>query len=307
MRGPVVLLGGGGFIGTALARELARRGYRVRVVSRRAPPELPRGVRWHRGAIDSRRAVQRALKGAACVFHLACESVPGTGNAPAIEARDNLLPSLRLLQWLPQLGDARLVFVSSGGTIYGDRRGARAGENHPTAPLSYYAAGKAALESFLGAFARLHRRDVILLRPANVYGPGQKPAAGFGVVPALLRAAARRRPFVSFGSGDAVRDYLYIDDLVALCLRLLRAPAREGIRIYNAGSGRGCSLNQLIATTERVTGRRIERLRQPARRGDVQRIVLDSRRAQRELRWRPAVALPEGLARTWRWYTTSPR
>lgn len=303
--GPIVLLGGGGFMGTALARAFVDQGRPVRILSRRKPANLPRGARWHRGALDDVRAAKSALTGAACVFHLACSSVPGTRNSASAEARENLLPTLRLLDWLPD--GARLVFVSSGGAIYGDPAGARASESQPVAPWSYYAAGKAAIESFLSAHARQRAQDVIVLRPANVYGPGQQRARGFGVIPALLDAAANNRPFTTFGAGDAVRDYLYIDDFSALCLALARLPTRFGVRTYNAGSGRGHALRRLISAVERAAGRSIARVRKPARPGDVPRIVLDIRRAQRELRWRPKVALAEGLARTWRWYTASPR
>jgi len=300
----VVLLGGSGFIGTALARAFAGAGHPVRIVSRSKPARLPRGVAWVRGSIGDASAVARASRGAGCIFHLASDSVPGTVNTPAQEARANLMPSLAALGVLPER--ARVVFLSSGGAIYGEPARARARENDPVAPLSYYAAGKAALESFLGAYARQHRRDVVLLRPSNVYGPGQEAAPGFGLVPALFSAAAGGAPFRLFGDGATVRDFIYIDDLCALCLTLARARLGPGVRAYNAGSGRGHSVAQVLAAAERIAGARIARVRMPARRADVHRIVLDPGKARRELGWRPRVSLEEGLRRTWRWHA-SPR
>jgi UDP-glucose 4-epimerase len=299
--GPVVLLGGAGFLGTALARHLAGAGREVRIVSRRPQAaSFPRT--YFRGSLDDRALARRALRDASWIVHLASESVPGTAFGAAGEAEASVLPTLRLLGWLPEITDARMLFVSTGGAIYGSVATADARESAPLAPLSYYAAGKASLEAFLSAYSHQNGRSTIVLRPSNVYGPGQPVRAGFGVVPTLLEAAAARRSFTVFGTGATIRDYLYVDDFVELCARLLESPARPGVTTLNAGSGRGCSVNRLMGLVETVTGRNIRRVLRPARPGDVHRIVLNPARAHALTGWRASVSLREGVMRTWRWY-----
>lgn len=303
-QGAIVILGGGGFIGTALACRLAGEGRAVRVVSRRPrPAALPREVSYHRGPLDEKQC-RKALRGAAWIVHLASESVPGTPYGPAGEGLAGVLPTLRLLEWLPEF-PARLLFVSTGGAIYGNVAARRARENARLAPLSYYAAGKASLEAFISAYTHLNRRSTLVVRPSNVYGPGQPIRAGFGVVPTLLEAAASGRPFELLGAGATVRDFLYIDDFTDLCRRLLDAECAPGVTTLNAGSGRGHSVRELVGLVEQITGQPIRRVTRPARPGDVQRVVLNPREARRLTGWRIAVTLPEGLLRTWRWYSAS--
>lgn len=304
--GAIVLLGGAGFIGTALAGRLAADGREVRIVSRRrqAPPP---GVAFHRGSLDDRALMRRALADARWIVHLASESVPGAPFGAGAEAEASVLPTLRLLEWLPEVSDARMLFVSTGGAIYGSVATADARESAPLAPLSYYAAGKASIEAFLSAYSHQNRRSTIVVRPSNVYGPGQPVRAGFGVVPTLLEAAATGRPFTVFGAGTTIRDYLYVDDFIELCVRLLDSSGRPGVTTVNAGSGRGCSVNRLIGLVENVTGLRVRRVPRPARRGDVHRIVLNPLRARSRTGWRVSVPLREGLLRTWRWYCDTRR
>lgn len=303
----VLILGGAGFIGSALARRLAGDGRPVQILSRRPRPPLPRGVAYFRGSLDDRAVVKRALRGTGWVVHVAAESVPATPLGPVAEAMASVLPTLRFLEWLPQLSEARLLFVSTGGAIYGNVPARHARERAVLAPLSYYAAGKASLEAFLSAYSHLNQRSTAVVRPSNVYGPGQPVRAGFGVVPSLLSAAASGRPFEVLGSGAIVRDYLYVDDLVELCCRLFECPVWPGVVRLNAGSGRGHSVEQLIRLVESVTNRSIRRLPRPGRRGDVRRIVLNSDEAFNLTGWRASVPLREGLIRSWQWYSESPR
>lgn len=303
--GPVVLLGGAGFIGTALAARLAASGREVRTVSRRRHAASPGA--YYRGSLDDRALARRVLRDASWIVHLASESVPGTPFGAAAEAEASVLPTLRLLEWMPEVSDARLLFVSTGGAIYGSVATANARESAPLAPLSYYAAGKASLEAFLSAYSHQNRRSTIVVRPSNVYGPGQPVRAGFGVVPTLLEAAATGRRFTVFGSGATIRDFLYVDDFTGLCACLLGSSPKPGLTTLNAGSGRGCSVNRMIDLVENVTGRHVRRVNRSARSGDVHRIVLNPARALALTGWRASMPLREGLIRTWQWYCDNQR
>ncbi|MEQ8514099.1 MAG: NAD-dependent epimerase/dehydratase family protein, partial [Chromatocurvus sp.] len=167
-------------------------------------------------------------------------------------------------------------------------------------------AGKAAAELFLEVFHHQHGNLVTLLRPANLYGPGQPLRARFGVIPAVLYALARGTAFTCYGDGEQVRDFLYIEDAVDLMLRAGRVEPDEsagedgaGIEIYNLGSGAGVCLNTLMTTAESVTGRVLRRENVVARAADLRASILDCRQVRARFGWTPATSLESGLRQTW--------
>ncbi len=296
MSGHILLLGGGGFIGQALARRLAELGQPVTVVARNVPFHTLPGVVWRRGDISDAALIKETLTGCRAVIHLATTSTPGTySREPLREGEENLRPLLQLMQTMDSCLEVPLVYLSSGGAIYGNPRTLPVTEEHGLAPLSYHAAGKAAAEHFLGVFARQGHR-VIILRPSNVYGPGQPLKAGFGVIRTLLEHLRRGTHMEIWGDGKTVRDYLYIDDFVDACLKVMHHPVAD---TFNVGSGEGHSLNELCRLAEQVTGRQLELHYRSARGGDVKAVVLDIGRIRRETGWMPQVNLEEGLRRTW--------
>ncbi len=297
MDGHILILGGGGFIGQALARRLVELGEQVVVLARNTPPaHALRSVVWRRGDLSDTDLIKETLTGCRSVIHLATTSTPGTySREPLREGQENILPLLQLMQVLDSSPAVPLVYLSSGGAIYGNPQILPVAEDHCLAPLSYHAAGKAAAEHFLGVFARQGHR-VAILRPSNVYGPGQQAKAGFGVIRTLLDHLRRDTPMEIWGDGKTVRDYVYIDDLVEACLRALRYP--ESVT-FNVGSGVGHSLEDLCHLAEQVTGRQLKLRYRPARGGDVKAVVLDIGRICRETGWMPQVDLEEGLRRTW--------
>ncbi|MFZ2333456.1 MAG: NAD-dependent epimerase/dehydratase family protein [Sideroxyarcus sp.] len=296
MDGHFLLLGGGGFIGQALARRLAELGEPVMVVARNAPIHTFPGVVWRRGDISDTALIKEVLTGCRAVIHLATTSTPGTySREPLREGEENFLPLLRLMQTLDSSPELPLLYLSSGGAIYGNPQTLPVTEEHLLAPMSYHAAGKAAAEHFLGVFARQGHR-VAILRPSNVYGPGQPHKASFGVIRSLLEHLRRGTSMEIWGDGETVRDYLYIDDLVEACLKTLEHPVSV---TFNVGNGAGYSLNELCQLAQRVTGRQLELRYRPARTGDVKAVVLDVGRIRRETGWMPLVNLEEGLHRTW--------
>lgn len=293
----ILLIGGTGFIGRALALRLATKGHNVHVLSRTGWGNTPSppGVLVHHADQGNAERLAPLLDTCCQVFHLAAATTPAdTVWQPAREAEQNLLPALRFLECAQNFPDNRYFFLSTGGALYGEA--ARAAEDTLPHPISYHGAGKFALEQFFGVLGQRHPGRLTVLRPSNVYGPAQPLRPGFGIIPTLLERARDGECITVFGDGSAVRDYLYIDDLVDACLHAMAGPAGT----YNLGSGEGYSINQLLDMIGYMTGKPLRIDYQPARASDVQRIVLNTRRAQEHLGWQSRVGLLEGLQRCWR-------
>jgi UDP-glucose 4-epimerase len=300
MTNGVLLLGGTGFLGTALAARLAVGGRNIHVVSRSAPAGEIGAVRYHRASLDDSKLIARLMTECSTVVHLASATTPGSsGRRPLYELDLNLAPTLRLLDLMTSIHPSRLIFVSSGGTLYGNPERLPADEKSILRPLSYHGAGKMALEAFLAAYAHESGVPVAVLRPSNLYGPGQTLRHGFGVVRTMLEHARTGSAFEIWGDGETVRDFLYIDDMVEVCARAISADRMEGT--FNVGSGVGYSLNQLAGIVERQCGRPLEVIRRAPRRTDVRAIVLDISNIRSRLSWKPAISLEEGVRRTWEW------
>lgn len=303
MNDATFILGAAGFIGRSLAFRLASRGHSVVAATRR--PEIFDHPLVHNvvAAWDERAHFMQWLPSCRAVVHAASSSTPGSSAAqPQLDG--NLRATLALVEALQETPDRRLVYLSSAGTLYGERD-VPACEGDPLRPRSYHGAGKAAAEHFLGAWAAQYGGTAILLRPSNVYGPGQPARAGFGVIPAAFDSALRGQPLSIWGDGSMVRDYLYVDDLLALCESALRDPLAAGAQVFNAASGKGVALNELIDTIETITGTAIERRHVTARRVDIHAITVDNTAARAKFGWSPAISLSEGLRHTWQWFSSN--
>lgn len=299
-RNGILLIGGTGFLGTALARALATSGREVHVLARSAEPGQRAGVSYHCGAMDEARIVTPLLQKCNTVVHLAASSTPGNLSASMLsEIEHSLLPSARLLNIMEAVTPSRLLFISSGGSLYGNPQHLPVGEQQGTSPISCHAAGKISLEAFFTTFANASNIPLAILRPSNLYGPGQALRAGFGIVRTLLEKARQGKPIEIRGDGNSVRDYLYIDDAVDACLRLIDSPQATGP--FNAGSGHGVSIATLVGLCSDTTGHSIPVIYLPAPNTDVRAIVLDSARLATETGWSPSWSLEDGLRQTWSW------
>jgi UDP-glucose 4-epimerase len=293
-----VLLIGGGFIGQALARHLVAGGRVVHVLGRHVASGLRDGIVSHRGCQSDATVIAPLLKYCDAVVHLASATTPGSSaRAPARDVAENLVPLAGFLEALADAGPKRVLFLSSGGAIYGNPESLPATECHPPQPISWHAAGKAAAEIFMETFARQTGAPVAILRPANVYGPGQSLQAGFGLVRNLLDKARSGEAVEIWGSGQQMRDFLYIDDLVDACTRLLDTPMATGV--FNAGSGVGTTLLELVELVRQVTGRDLPVQLMPGRGIDVEGIWLDCSRLHEATGWQPTTTLADGLMHTW--------
>lgn len=214
-----------------------------------------------------------------------------------LEAEGNLLPIAQFIETLASRPPRRLFYVSSGGAIYGDVTPQPVCEEDHATPLSYHAAGKVAAEAFMSAFSHANAVPLTILRPANLYGPGQPLRSGFGVVRTLFDKAMNHEEVEIWGDGSATRDYLFIDDAVAACLALLARTKTTGV--FNIGSGVGTSLDQLVTMIGDVIGEPLAVTRRPVRKTDVHAIQLDCARIREATGWTAKTPLQAGLQLTW--------
>ncbi len=307
MRNAVVVFGGNGFVGRHLLHHLARAGEDVVALVTKPPGQPVAGVEYVAGTFHTPDAFTPWLNQARLIIHAASRSTPGqSAGQPLNELRDNLTPTLALLDALQRAPECALLYLSSGGTLYGDTTQHPANEIDTIRPKSYYGAGKAAAEHFIHAYAMQFNRAATIVRPSNLYGPGQTLRSGFGVIPTAFDRIQRRAPLTVWGDGSAVRDYLYIDDFIYLCLAISRQLMPVGSRVFNAASGHGVSLNELLAHIEGITGQTLATEYDHQRSVDVARVVLSPNAAAAHYGWQPQTALTTGLRATWDWWQNLP-
>lgn len=300
-----LIVGGNGFIGGHLAWRLSENGGEVRVYDR-SPGKLragPPGAEYVEGELGNHGLIREALSGVEVVYHFVSTTLPKTSNDdPIYDVRSNLVDTIQLLESCVEAGARKVIFASSGGTVYGRPETLPVAEDHPTAPISSYGIVKLAIEKYLGLFHYLHGLDFAALRVSNPYGPYQNPEGKQGAVGVFLNRLYTGRPITIWGDGEVVRDYLYVSDLVDALEQA--ALIETGEKVLNIGSGNGLSLNALIRCIYEVVGEAPDVEYLPSRPLDVPASVLDVRRAQAELGWEPETGLAEGVERTWNWIQT---
>jgi UDP-glucose 4-epimerase len=302
----ILVIGAGGFVGTRLLQAFAERKQGVIAIGRHAFATPGADTETIIAAGHDPREYLPLLQRCRAVVHVASASTPGSSAAqPLMELEENLRPTLALLQALQEHPAIPLLYVSSGGTLYEAEADMDADESAMVAPRSYHGAGKIAAEHFIAAWCRQFRASATIVRPSNLYGPGQAERAGFGIVPTAFGKILRGETLQVWGDGSAERDYLYIDDFTRLCVAILDAAPARGARVINACNGTSISLNELFGEIERVTGRILQRRYQAARAVDMPRVEMQADRARELYGWTPAVALPTGLEHTWQWFETT--
>jgi UDP-glucose 4-epimerase len=295
-----LVLGGRGFIGSHLVDALLSRGYIVRCFDR---PNVQLLSQSHlsndrfelcEGDIVSEADVGAALGDCDACFHLVSTTLPKSSNAdPIFDVESNVLGTLRLLAQAVQSGLRKLVFVSSGGTVYGKPRQIPILEEHATNPVCSYGITKLSIEKYLHLFLELHGLEYTVLRLANPFGEGQRIHASQGAIAVFIGKILRGEPIEIWGDGSVVRDYIYIKDVVDALLAALDRTTEE--RVFNIGSGYGRSLNEVIDSIETATGCYADRRYMPARQFDVPANVLGISRAKELLDWSPKVSFETGL------------
>ncbi len=296
-----LVLGAGGFIGSHLCHALVHAGALVHGFGRRpAFAQLP-PMRFTAGEFTDRAALAVAMDGAEIVFHLLGGTNPEVSNKdPIADLQVNTIASIQMAELCRAAGVRTIVFISSGGAVYGVPAAIPIPEDAPTEPISAYGINKLMVEKYLRLYARLGGARPVILRVGNPFGPYQSPFRRQGLVPALIETVLAGRPAEIWGDGQVVRDYLYVGDVADA---MVSAALYEGPhRVFNIGSGQGRSVLAVLEGIGAVLGRELlPPVFQPGRRADVSANVLDTGRAARELGWRPRMNWDEGISRTAEW------
>jgi UDP-glucose 4-epimerase len=300
-----LILGGTGFIGRHVAMHLANLGFHVDLASRMPPKyvypqSLSSLISWVE--FDMATANWAALlRDVDVLHHYAWSTVPSSANAdPGADLALNLAPTVALLEEMRRSPNPpRLIFSSSGGTVYGKLHQIPVSEAHEIAPITAYGASKAAVEHYLGYYRAVHGLDCLVARIANPFGVGQNLGRGQGAATTFLAKAVNRQPISIWGDGNTIRDYIHIADVAAGLTAMALSSQKEGDSWrFNIASGQGVSLNQIVTELEHILGRRLVVHREPGRAFDVPVSVLDVGLARSELDWAPQLSFSEGMMRT---------
>lgn len=306
-----LVLGGRGFIGSHLISALLSHGFRVRCFDRPHVEALGSdlldapGFELIEGDLANEAEVAEAIEGCDVCYHLVSTTLPKSSNAdPVYDIESNVVATVKLLKHAVKSGVSKVIFTSSGGTVYGNPVSIPIQESHPTNPVSSYGISKLAIEKYLGFFKHLYSLDYTVLRIANPFGEGQRTYASQGAVAVFLGKILRGDAIEIWGDGSVVRDYIYISDVVDALLLAIEQTSDQ--HVFNIGSGRGHSLNELIGAIEKVTGRTADCRYLPSRTFDIPSNVLCNTLANQYLGWSPKVEFEDGLEKFAKWLLNHP-
>jgi UDP-glucose 4-epimerase len=303
----VLVTGGAGFIGSHVADRFLAEGCEVCVVddlSTGRRERVPKAADFVEMALDDPALdglfVERQFDTVS--HHAAQIDVRLSVDDPLRDARSNVTGLLNLLERARRHGTERVVYVSSGGVVYGEPAVIPTPERHAKLPLSPYGVSKLAGEHYLAYYAAIHGLEYAALRYSNVYGPRQDPHGEAGVVAIFGLRILAGEPITIFGDGEQERDYVFVADVAQAnwlaATTPLQAPGDLDARAWNIGTGRGTSVNELANLLMGIAGRDVERMSAPERPGELRRSVLDCARAAAELGWSADTPLEDGLSRT---------
>jgi UDP-glucose 4-epimerase len=304
----ILVTGGAGFIGSNVADRFLALGHTVAVfddLSSGLREYVAEAARFYEADLRDAAAVDAAFasfRPEIVVHHAAQIDVRHSVTDPAFDAETNIVAGIRMLDSCVRHGVKKLVYASTGGALYGEGKQLPATEDHPIAPEAPYGASKYAFEHYVRLYRTLKGLDATVLRYPNVFGPRQNPHGEAGVNAIFIGLMVEGKAPTIFGDGEAVRDYVYVDDVVAANVLALEHGSGETV---NLGWGRPISVNDIFTTLRSLLEFEGEAVHAAPRPGEVQRIYLDATRAKRVLGWEPKVPFEEGLARTVAWYKTT--
>lgn len=298
----ILVIGGTGFLGSNLVQALDMEGHNVRVLSRGKlrQTENYKNVDYVLGDINNNRALDTSMNGIDYVFHLASTTNPKSSeNDLLFDVSTNLSITINILRKCVKNNIKKLIFCSSGGTVYGNQSKMPISENILCQPISSYGLVKYNIEMYIKYFNYKYNLDYEILRLSNPYGIRQFPNGSQGVIPTFIENILNDREIKVFGNGSSIRDYIYIDDFVALSLKLLSKHQKNNI--LNIGSGEGTSISQLIKKIELLIGKKANIKLCQERNFDVSQIYLNIDKVHDIYGWKPRITLDDGLKKTLDW------
>jgi UDP-glucose 4-epimerase len=297
----VLVLGGNGFIGSHVVDELLIAGHEVSIFDRSPDPwRAPlANVDYFYGSFSDSALIAEALEGIDAVVHLISTTTPKTSNLdPIADVENNLIDTIKLLQMMHTCNIKRIIYLSSGGVIYGAPTVSPTPETHPLDPICSYGIVKVAIEKYLGMYAHLYDFKPMIIRPSNPYGPRQVHHGVQGVISTFMNQILENKKIQIWGDGTVKRDYIYITDLAKLCRVALD---QDAVGVVNAGSGKAISLNALLGLIKTEMNKDVEVVYSESRRYDIPEIALDNTKAKNMFGWQPSIKMPAGLALYHQW------
>lgn len=296
----ILVFGGGGFIGANVTQRLLSEGYFVRAFQRTPPKDEmtkinKKNFEYFQGDIGSVSDVRSALNNIDAVIHLASSSLPSTSfEDPIFDLNENIPQAINILDAMTEKGIRKIVYCSSGGTVYGNPITLPINESHVTNPIVPYGITKLAIEKYIGMYREQGKIDPVILRLSNPYGPNHDPDKKQGLINTLLEKAINDKPIEIWGDGSITRDYLHIEDAAEAFYKALKYSGQK--TVFNISTGLGFSVNQIIEEIESLLKININIEYRQSRKFDVCANVLDNTLAFLELGWHPKIKLNDGLA-----------
>lgn len=306
MKQRCIIYGGGGFIGSHLCDELLKAGYDVTVFdklnfSKINIQHILNDIRVIEGDFNNEADIIHSLKDADYVFHLVSSTLPASSNEnPEYDAESNLISSLRLFKECVNNKIKKVIFLSSGGTVYGIPDKIPVDEKYFSNPICSYGIIKKTIEEYLFLYRHLHGLNYNIFRLSNPYGERQNPFASQGAVGVFINKAIKGEEIQIWGDGNVIRDYIYIKDAVyALALAIKN---KSDSRVFNLSTGEGHSLNDILKIIKENTHSGIKVKYLPARNIDVPVNVLDNSLLRKEFSWQPETPIKKGIQMTYNYY-----
>ena len=298
----VALIGGGGFIGSSVIDVLLQQGHTLRILEKQGVSPT-RGfsnteiVEWVSGDFQNEKVLLEILDGIDAVIHLVSTTLPKNSNEnPVYDVQSNLVSTIKILDSMVQQKVKKIVFLSSGGTVYGNPEFLPITEDHPTNPIVSYGIVKLAIEKYIMLYERLFGIKGLILRISNPYGEKQKISNAQGAVAVFIHHILNNIPIEIWGDGSVTRDYLYVQDVAEAIEKSLHYDGYESI--FNISSGKGESLNSIIKLIEDLMEKKSSKIYLPSRNFDVPVSILSNERAGKELGWKPKLSLMQGIEKT---------
>ena len=298
-RDRVVVVGAAGFLGRACTNALASAGFVVDGIDVVSTP-VEQAASWTVADVMNDGVPDALLTEAGSLIHFAWRNDPGRGNADMTnDVRTNVACAVRVFEQAARAGVRRIIYPSSGGTIYGKNPPLPTPETAPVRPVGGYGAGKAAAEFYLHAISLAYGLETAALRVGNPYGPGQYPDRGQGFIATAIARTLRGDPIEVFGTASLARDYIYIEDMAEAFVRACQAA--DVPPVINVGSGEDHSIAELLPMIFAAAGRETQIKSETGREVDVPRVCLDVSLIRDALGWWPRTSMADGLERTVSW------
>lgn len=303
MKKKCLVFGGNGFIGSHLVEDLLERNFEVKVFARFTDDkvknlyETGHKITFIKGDFTNKKDLERAVEGVDYVFHFIYSSNPVDSATASFEKEIllNLIPTINLMDACVKYNIKKLIFPSSGGSVYGDSKIQHKNEEDHLNPITFYAINKLTIEKLLYCYWKQFGLDYIIYRISNAYGKRQSFNANQGIIPVAIKKAMQKKTINVYG--NTIRDYIYVKDLTNFISN--NFDKRHLYKIYNIGSGKGVRLLSLLRLIQEETGLQIKIKKLKKRKFDVDKVVLNIDRVKEEFNFNSKVGLREGIRKTY--------